>query len=161
MKRRSLIKHLWKAYQVWESSPSILVESKELKFINGFKYQTVEDFIIKVPIFPESNLYDEFCILYKDGTLLILKGFAWDGASGPTYDSKDSQIAAVVHDALYRLIRAGKLDKSYKDQIDTIFYNLLIKNGMSNIRAKIWYLGVKYFGKYGLILPKILSIIDR
>lgn len=137
-------------------------ETSSLKYISGFKYQVVEDFVLKIDFYPKKDLHDEFCILYKDGTLLIKKGFAWDGASGPTIDTVNSMIPSIVHDALYRMIRHGLLDIKDKDKSDLIFHDLLIKYGMNKIRAKYWYLGVKYYGKDSCTKPsRIIKINEK
>ena len=44
----------------------------------------------------------------EDGSYLLIKdGYAWDGASGPTIDTKNTQTASLVHDGLWQLIAAG------------------------------------------------------
>ena len=44
------------------------------------------------------RIEDDFFTLQEDGTLIVNKGFAWDGASGPTFDSRSSMRPSLVHD---------------------------------------------------------------
>ena len=60
-----------------------------MKYKEGYKYVLAEDYKIKTPIIGNSIKHDYFT-LAKNGTLTVKKGFAWDGASGPTLDTKDS-----------------------------------------------------------------------
>jgi len=121
--------------------------SQELKYTAGFKYQTKETFWIETGLTVGKEVRTHFVRLLPTGTLIIEKGFAWDGASGPTIDTESSFIGGLVHDALYRLMQQGLLDvKDYKKPADKLFYELLISQGMWKWRAGIWYDGVKDFG---------------
>ena len=159
-KSPSIKKCLTEAIDLW-LNPRVYTESSYLRFIKGFKYQVPEDFIIVVEDFkPSYNIIDEFCEFYTDGTLLIKKGFAWDGASGPTFDTKDSYIPSIVHDVFYRFIRKGYLPLSFKPEADRIFHKLLLEGGMSRMKAYRWYLGVKWFGKDACTKPqRIVQIL--
>ena len=79
------------------------------------------------------------------GVLTITAGQYWDGASGPTRDSKKSKRGSLTHDMLYRLMRQGKLPQFCRGAADGIFYRLLREDGMWRIRAWFWYRAVKRF----------------
>ena len=87
-------------------------------------------------------------IEYRDGkTILTLaNGYEWDGASGPTFDSEDSQRASAVHDALYTLIEAGILPDSVRKPADKEFLRILREDGMGFLRRRAWYRVVRRFG---------------
>lgn len=160
-KPQSLCKCLKNNIDSW-LNPKIYVENDFLRFISGFKYQIVEEFVIVIDDYkPHQNIVDEFFEFYADGTLIIKKGFAWDGPSGPTIDTKDAHIAAIVHDVFYRCIRRGYLPLSIKPIADRIFYKLLRKNGMFILRALYWYLGVVLFGKKSCTNPVRIIKIAR
>lgn len=143
-------------------NPRVLTNGKHLLFVDGFRYQIVEEFVIVIDDYkPHQNIVDEFFEFYADGTLIIKKGFAWDGPSGPTIDTKDAHIAAIVHDVFYRCIRRGYLPLSIKPIADKIFYKLLRKNGMFILRALYWYLGVVLFGKKSCTNPVRIIKIAR
>lgn len=151
-----------KAIDSW-LNPIELTETDHLRFVDGFKYQVVEEFVIIIEDFkPSYDIIDEFCEFYTDGTLVIKKGFAWDGASGPTFDTKDSHIPAIVHDAFYRFIRKGFLDISVKSIADDLFYKMLRNNGMCFLRAFRWYLGVHFLGWKSCTEPtRIINVIHK
>ena len=98
--------------------------------------------------------HDEFTL--EDAVLTIYKGYLWDGASGPTYDSDDSMEPSAVHDCLYYACRQGLLDCAiWRDDIDLEFRRLLLANGMDEPRANLWYEGVHLFGhQYALPQPE-------
>ena len=143
-------------------NPRILTNENYLFFVDGFRYQVEEDFIIIIEDFrPDTTIINEFFEFYTDGTLLIKRGFAWDGPSGPTIDTKNGHVAAIVHDVFYRCIRKGYLPLSIKPISDKIFYKLLRKKGMFVLRAYLWYLGVKLFGMKACTTPSRIIKIAR
>ena len=52
-----------------------------------YKYQVLEDFSIRTDI-RGHNINLRFLSLSPDGLLTIHNGYAWDGPSGPTIDTK-------------------------------------------------------------------------
>lgn len=127
-------------------------------FKSGFKYQLQNNETFTTKIYPPKNLHQEFVHLSTDGTLLVKKGFAWDGPSGPTIDSGDFMRGSLAHDALYGLIRNGLLDVKWRGQADRTLYNICRKDGMSMFRAWYVYLGVHFFGKFFLAPDKINKV---
>ena len=71
------------------------------------------------------------------GKLLIKKGYSWDGPSGPTIDTKNFMRGALVHDALYQLMRERVLPQSCRKRADEILREICLEDGMSRVRA--WY----------------------
>lgn len=119
-----------------------LPEKSFIEYKDGYKYQLVSDYWIKLPVNPNKEFDREFLKLDLDGFLTIKKGYAWDGASGPTIDTKNSMRGSLVHDALYQLMRMRVLPQSYRKHADDLFYSILRKDGMSAIRAGVWYRSV-------------------
>ena len=118
----------------------------QITYSQGYKYQLEKDFITEVEIFGESitSLYIE---LRPDGYLLIRKGYAWDGPSGPTIDTKSFMRGALVHDALYQLMREHNLNRNYRSTADDIMRKFCIKDGMNYITAWASWFGVRLFGR--------------
>lgn len=81
--------------------------------------------------------------------ICIEEGYAWDGASGPTFDTCGSFQPALVHDALYQCMRLGyvKRDRHSRKAVDKLFLHMLECGGMGSLRSRIWYLGVRLFAK--------------
>ena len=82
-----------------------------IKYRSDYKYQLASDYRIQIPIRPAADIDTEFIRLATDGELTVKKGYAWDGPSGPVIDTKKNLRAALVHDALYQLMRNAKLNK--------------------------------------------------
>lgn len=120
--------------------------------LNPYKYQLAVTYVHKTRIKPDDALpiRTEYVDLELDGTLTIRKGFAWDGASGPTYDSPSSIRASGMHDAFYFLMREDYLSKKNKKAVDFLFMVTCIDAGMWKPRAKVWHFGVLVGGSWHL-----------
>jgi len=114
-----------------------------IKYRNGYKYQLAEDFSIELRHNPLVNYESDFLSINISGVLTIKKGYAWDGPSGPTIDTDNSMIGALVHDALYQLMRERVINKSFRGYADYEAYLSWRKDGMSFFRARIWYRSVR------------------
>lgn len=117
-----------------------------MKYRDSYKYQLYEDEVFITGI-KGYEVHSDFIDLMPDGKLTCKKGYAWDGASGPTWDTKSSMRGSLIHDAGYQLMREGHLPLDYKVVFDGLFYLTLIHDGMSKARAYIWYKGVLWFAK--------------
>jgi hypothetical protein len=123
-----------------------------VKYRKGYKYQVYEDevFITGIKGF---EIHSDFIDLMPDGHLTCKKGYAWDGASGPTWDTPSSMRGSLIHDAGYQLMREGHLPLDYKVVFDGLFYLTLLHDGMNRFRAWYWYKAVLWFAK-GSTLPE-------
>lgn len=119
---------------------------ERMSYSSGFKYQLTENFRIHTGICPEETVEWLFVSLYDDGLLEIRRGWAWDGPSGLTLDTRDSMVAALVHDAMYALMQRGLLSWRHRKEVDQLFHKLLIEDGMWKWRAGYWYAAVRELG---------------
>lgn len=120
---------------------------KYIEYKSGYKYQLDRDYVVPIPIpYSDFDIDTVYISLSGTGILSIRRGYAWDGPSGPTIDTRNAMRGSLVHDALYQLIRLGFLPSSYKDMVDDIFYNMLKEDGMSTIRAWAWRKALKLCG---------------
>ena len=78
-----------------------------------------------------------------DGLITVKRGYVWDGASGPTWDTKNTMLGSLIHDALYQLMRGGLIGQDWRKRADEVLYEILIDKGMWKLRAKIWYRAVR------------------
>ena len=121
-----------------------------IKYKSGYKYRLENgykiDTGIKRRIIVRKNdkssvqrgvLRTKFLSLHPDGILHILKGYCWDGPSGPTIDTRSFMRGSLVHDALYQLMREDLLERDYRKAADQLLYDVCIEDGMSRFRA--WY----------------------
>ena len=115
-----------------------------IKYRGGYKYQLCEDYRVQTPIIPEKDIVTPYVNLTHTGLLSIREGYAWDGASGPTFDTANSMRGSLVHDAFYALMRDGCIEhKQWRDSIDRLLQAICIEDGMWRVRAWMWYMGVK------------------
>jgi len=120
-----------------------------LYYVGGYKYQSRNDMIYQVFIFPDEDIITDLIVLRKDGWLWVGKYFAWDGASGPTIDTRTNMRAGHAHDALYALFRMGKLDPDkWRPQADWIIGDLMRRDGANNARAWYYEKAVNVFAAY-------------
>lgn len=118
----------------------------QIKYRDGYKYQLVEDYIVKTDVIGYS-IDTKFIKLTLVGVLTIKDGYAWDGPSGPTFDTKDFMRGSLVHDALYQLMREGLLPQSERVFADKELKRICLEDGMAEIRADYVFHGVSRFGK--------------
>jgi len=87
----------------------------------------------------------DLCCIYGDGTLVVKRGFEWNGATGVT---DEVMRAECFHDMLYGFIEQGILPNTWamRRKCDKLFYKLNRSGGMSWTRANIRYYGVRGFG---------------
>ena len=110
--------------------------NQRIKYRAGYKYQLAESYTVAVRIFPNEPVLSEFILLGLDGVLTINAGYAWDGPSGPTVDTKNFMRGSLVHDALYQLMREGRLDAEvWRDHADCLLRDMCVEDGMSQARA--------------------------
>jgi len=112
--------------------------------ITKYKYELMETLTESVPV--RGYVQTEFIEL-GDMSLTIREGYCWNGASGPTIDTKSTMRGSLVHDALYQLMRMGKIGQEYKPLADQTFRRLLRADGMGAFRAWYFYNGVRFFGR--------------
>lgn len=120
---------------------------EQIAYRDGYRYQLAEDYTFASPILPDVDISTRFVKLTRAGLLTIREDYAWDGPSGPTADTLSTMRAALVHDALYSLMREGKLDHGrWRAVVDRIFRNILLEDGVFPPRAEFFYRGVQQFG---------------
>ena len=114
----------------------------------GYKYQLKQDYVIDIDIHPDQLIdIPHFLTLTPGGELTVKIGYAWDGPSGPTIDTRNFMRGSLVHDALYQLMREDKLDRlKYRETVDRLLQKMCREDGMSTLRAWIVYHGVRLGG---------------
>ena len=118
----------------------------QIAYKSGFKYQLAEPYEAMTGITGYDVDTDYFTFM-SSGLLYINKGYAWDGPSGPTFDSRNFMRGSLEHDCFYQAIRLGFLPKEFKIIADRRLYAVCIEDGMCRIRA--WWIlkGLEVGGK--------------
>jgi len=119
-----------------------------IRYRKGYKYQLSETYSLRIGIEPPQNIHTEFISLTKLGLLTIQMGYAWDGPSGCTVDTRSSMRGALVHDALYQLMRREKLDRRLREVADEIAHSIWIQDGMYRWRAWLWKRALNKFAGF-------------
>ena len=121
-------------------------EHPHYRDLRGYKYQLTEPYIAETGIRPKERITTGYIDLDVDGRLVIAVGYAWDGPSGPTFDTPDFMRGALCHDALYQLLREGRLPPKYRKPIDKLLRRMCAEDGMPLWRRWYVYQGVRTFG---------------
>lgn len=116
------------------------------RVLNRYKYALTDDYRIRIAITGQ-EIHTRFIDLGGDGTLVVKRGYAWDGPSGPTLDTISFMRGSLVHDALYQLMRDGDLPDlpRHRRIADRLLALICIKDGMLPIRALWVYLAVRAY----------------
>ena len=134
-------------------------------FTRKYKYELVEDYVVQTGIRPAHDIETRYLKLSANGLLFIRKGYRWDGASGPTLDTPSTMRGALIHDALYQLMRMDLLDYSFKPMADELLRTICIDDGMISWRARYYWLAVRSpFGRWAIKpspLKRFLNFFKR
>lgn len=117
-----------------------------VKYRKGFKYQLAEDEFYDTGMTGQSG-QNRFCKLSDNGFLFVYAGYAWDGPSGPTFDTDNFMRASLIHDTLYQMMREGLLPQEYRDEADEIMRKICLEDGMSELRAGYVFAAVRMFAE--------------
>ena len=119
-----------------------------IEYAACYKYQLLANYRIITAIKPPNECKLEFIQLLTDGSLTILEGYAWDGATGPVANTPSVMRGSVVHDSLYQLMREGLLDyKVFRPMADQLLHDICVEDGMNKAYAWIILKAVSGFGK--------------
>lgn len=100
----------------------------------GYKYQLARQYRVRLSL-RDTEARTKWLVLDADGHLTIRAGYAWDGPSGPTIDTPSFMRGSLVHDALYQLIRLGKLHPNEREAADDELRRICLEDGMPSWRA--------------------------
>ena len=119
----------------------------KIHYRDSYKYQLAKNYQVLLAVRPPKFINTNFIRLDIDGTLSICEGYAWDGPSGPAFDTPSFMRASLVHDALYQLMREGHLDAAaWRAVADGEMRRICLEDGMPSIRAWWCHRGVRLGG---------------
>ena len=112
------------------------------------KYQLSTDYEVQTRIETGEAIDTPYIKMSKGGTLKIMQGYVWDGPSGPVVDTDENMRAALVHDALYQLMRGEFLSlKDHRKDADKEFRDICVEDGVAGWRASVYYWALRRHGK--------------
>jgi hypothetical protein len=120
----------------------VLTYSPSFRFIGSRYAQLTSPVRFRTPIRGDICVLPHV-LLAEDGELSLSPGYEWDFGSGPAIDTPDMVYASLAHDALYDLMNAGELDRSWRKRVDQYFVSLLKRAGTPWIRRQWIYWGVR------------------
>jgi hypothetical protein len=120
----------------------IITRGQDYREIGGWKYQTLRPMSTQSQYRPQGLITSSmgWVQIHSSGALMVRRGYAWDGASGPALDTPSFMRASLFHDALYQLLREGRLaDAGGEDRLvaDELMRDICRADGMPVWRA--WY----------------------
>jgi len=154
-----------------------------IQYKAGYKYQLVDkEFPIQLPLPPGESIFEynsnveiikvlmgprkgdkshikcgPFLALWPKGKMRIYEGYAWDGPSGPAFDTLNFIVPSKVHDALYQLMRNKVLPLDpYREIADEMMYQMCRDRGMCAPRAWWCKRGVRRFGRKAATVKKVI-----
>lgn len=124
----------------------------EYRDLRPYKYQLTAEYRYPIDLRQirfQPNAGDRY--VYLDGTELVLaKGYAWDGPSGPTWDTETFMRGSLVHDGFYQLLHNEELSLQNLHETrlyaDKLLREICLEDGMNALRAWYVYWAVRYFG---------------
>lgn len=118
--------------------------------LKGYKYQLIETFSVNLSKYTKAfnglPSINTGWYSIRSGILTLYRGYASDGPSGPTFDTKNFMRGAFSHDGLYQALRDKKLPKHLRKAADIVLRKMCREDGMSAIRAWWVYHAVRMFG---------------
>jgi hypothetical protein len=114
-----------------------------------YKHQLDHDEVFQTAFRPKVAIHTRYISMTTGGLMTIRMGYAWDGASGPVFDTKKNHHAGLCHDAIYQLMRMGMLDMEMWRDADKEFTKLCSIYGTGRIVVAMYSAGLRLAnGKY-------------
>ena len=123
----------------------------------GYKYQLAKTYAEQTPVRPPEDIHGDFYEILSTGLVVAKMGYAWDGASGPTIDTRSFMRGSLVHDILYQAIGEGRLALSWRPTADRELYRICREDGMWKFRAHYVLRAVRKLGGVWRKTKKIRS----
>ena len=111
-----------------------------------YKYKLAEDYEHQTALTEGPRAIGDWVVLGADGVLKLKQGYAWDGPSGPSFDTPSFMRGSLVHDALYQMMRNGLLPPERRQYADEMLRTICRTDGMNWLRAQGVYRAVRLFG---------------
>lgn len=117
-----------------------------IQYRGGYKYSLWETYRVQIAIRGHSVTHRLFT-LDVGGWLTIFEDYPTDGPSGPTFDTKTFMRGAIVHDALYEMMRLGLIPHDPCFHLANLeLEKICLEDGMMPCRARYVFRAVEAFG---------------
>jgi hypothetical protein len=130
--------------------------------IEKYKYRLTEDYQFRPPKgYPTpvsahlvgTHVDDGWIEISVHGHIFFFsEGYCWDGSSGPTIDSKKCQLAGLIHDGAYQMLREGvygigEIKEEAREFFDNLYRDMCREDGMGTFRSWLRWKGLRWFGR--------------
>lgn len=109
--------------------------------VKNYKYRLLEEYVHDTR-FDFSHLIDgvnlEFINVTANGVITVRKGYSWDGASGPTWDTESTMRASLMHDVMYQLIRVEVISKKWQAEADILLWEIMREDSLTESPQGWW-----------------------
>lgn len=122
---------------------------KQIAFVDADKYIVAKEYKDIAPFKPSKAILTSYGVFLTSGEYIIKAGFLFS-ANSPAINTFESRRAACVHDFFYSLMKDGHLPRSLRYEVDYLFYNILLEDGMISFRAYYWFQAVRIGGDNAL-----------
>lgn len=124
----------------------------------NWKYQLLRNWFTTT-MMKGYNVENRMFTLHDTGRLEVRRGYAWDGPSGPTIDTKSFMRASVVHDVFYQCMREGTLPSSMRKLADSELIRYAKMDGMNPVRRFYAYWSLRFFaGRAAKLVTKPMKV---
>lgn len=117
----------------------IIIDTDYIHYKEGYRYQLTRDRIYVTGIIPPKAIYHKYYVLDSTGRLILLQGFAWDGATWcPEWLVTPGMSAP--HDAFCQCMRLGLLPyDTYSPQVHGHLRTLVAKRRGSFLAGAVFH----------------------
>jgi hypothetical protein len=126
---------------------------KQIAYYDADKFIFAESYKDIAPFKPKNDIHTPYGSFLITGEYHIKAGFNFS-ANWPAANTEDSKRGSGVHDFFYSLMKDGYLPRSYRYDVDYLFYNILLEDNMIPLRAFGWFKAVRLGGDAALDAPK-------
>ena len=126
---------------------------KQVIYADADKYVLVKPYWDVAPFKPVALIQTNYGLFTPSGRFRINELFLFS-ASFPAVNTPETQRASAVHDFFYKLMKDGHLPRSFRYEVDYMFYNHLLEDGMNSLRAYGWFIAVRLGGDNALDTPE-------
>lgn len=100
--------------------------------LKGYKYAIKIQRTCKVDGLPP---FEHEFFTCDDGYLMARPHYAWDGPSGPTFDTPTNMRPSLFHDIQCQAIEEGLLDKKYRKYADGLLRTHMIEDQIKSVNG--------------------------
>jgi hypothetical protein len=125
-----------------------MAKGDHIYYWDGYRYQLDRDYACMTGVRPPADISHRFFEIWANGVITAKEGYAWDGPSGPTFDTKNAMRASLIHDILYQAMAEDLLSWDFREQADDELAQICMEDGMGWFRATVWKKAVRSFGMW-------------